>query len=143
MAGFKSELPIEIIENFEKIYSSTEEMLGKMTRAGAETAYKNVVVNMRRSFKDSSELEKCLKLTRIYRTPSDDGVNTKVGIYGYFVNKQGKKVPAPLIANAREHGASNNRKYPEPRKPFFRKSFKKNEIEQAMLKVQDEYLPKE
>ncbi len=139
MAKFQAELPIEIIRSFEKLHSSSEQMLGNMTRAGAEVAYKNVVNNMRKSFKDSSELEKCLKLTRTYKTPSDDGINTKVGIYGYFVNKQGKKVPAPLVANSREFGNSRG----EARKPFFRKSFKKNEITEAMLEEQDKYLPKE
>lgn len=143
MASFQAELPIEIIRSFEELHSSTEEMLGKMTRAGAETAYKNVVTNMRKSFKDSSELEKCLKLTKTYKTPSDDGINTKVGIYGYFVNKQGEKVPAPLVANAREYGAKKNRAGIEPAKPFFRKSFKKGEITNAMLEEQDKYLPKE
>lgn len=139
MARFQAELPIDIIRSFEKLESSSQEMLGKMTRAGAEAVYKNVVKNMRKSFKDSSELEKCLKLTKTYKTPSDDGINTKVGIYGYFVNKQGKEVPAPLVANAREYGSSSG----ETRKPFFRKSFKKDEITSAMLEEQDKYLPKE
>ena len=143
MAKFVMELPIEIIESFEELHSSTEEMLGKMTRAGAEIAYRNVVKNMRKSFKDSSKLEKCLKLTRTYKTPTDDGISTKVGIYGYFINEKGVEVPAPLVANAREYGARKKLRNEEPAKPFLRKSFKDSEIENAMLKVQDEYLPKE
>ena len=61
--------------------------------------------------------------------------NTKVGFYGYFENDEGKKVPAPLVANVFEYGRSG---LPFPKHPFLRKSFKKSEIEQAMLKVQKE-----
>ena len=52
--------------------------------------------------------------------------------YGY--NDEG--VPIPLIAQAREYGTSRG----EAKKPFFRKSFKKADIEQAMQKVQDKYI---
>lgn len=41
-------------------------------------------------------------------------------------------VPVPLIVIAREYGTSSG----EKKKPFFRKSFKKTEIEQAMLRAQ-------
>ena len=34
--GFKLELPTEILEDIQKIYKNTDEMLGEMTRAGAE-----------------------------------------------------------------------------------------------------------
>ena len=40
---------------------------------------------------------------------------------------------------AREYGTSNG----EAKKPFFRKSFKKDEIENEMRKVEEKYLPKE
>ncbi len=43
-------------------------------------------------------------------------------------------VPVALIAIAREYGTSSG----EAKKPFFRKSFRKDEIEQAMLKAQKE-----
>ena len=48
-------------------------------------------------------------------------------------------VPAPLVAIAREYGTSSG----ERKKPFFRKSFKKGEITDAMLKVQGKYIPKD
>lgn len=137
MAKFKLELPVDIIKSFENLESSCQQMIGKMTRAGAETVYKNTVINMRKSFKDTKRLEKCLKITKTYKTPSDDGISTKVGIYGYLDGDKSK--PAPLIANAREHGTSRG----EKRKPFFKKSFVKSEIEQSIIKVQDKYLPKE
>lgn len=139
MAKFDMELPLELIKGIKNLGDNSEKMLGEMTRAGAETVYKNVKTNMRKSFKNTKGLEKCLKLTKTYKTPTDDGINTKVGIYGYFVNEQGEKVAAPLVANARERGTSRG----EKKKPFFRKSFKKTEIEQAMLEVQNKYLPKE
>ena len=119
MAKFKAELPIDIIQSFEKLESSCQEMIGEMTKAGAETVYKKAVVNMRKSFKHSADLEKCLKITKTYKTPSDGGVNTKIGIYGYLRGDKSK--PAPLIANSREHGNSRG----EKRKPFFKKSFVK------------------
>lgn len=137
MASFKVELPNNLIKDIEKLESNCNRMLSEMTKAGAERVYHNVKSNMRKSFSNSSDLEKCLKITKTYKTPSDDGVNTKVGLYGYLRNDKTK--PAPLIANAREHGTSRG----EKRKPFFKKSFVKSEIEQAMIKVQDKYLPKE
>ncbi len=137
MSDFKAELPVDIIKSLEQLKSSCEEMIGNMTLAGAEVVYNKTVVNMKNSFKDSTDLEKCLKITKTYKTPSDDGVNTKVGIYGYLRGDKSK--PAPLIANAREHGTSRG----EKRKPFFKKSFVKKEIENAMAKVQMKYLPKE
>lgn len=137
MAKFKAELPNNLIESFQKLESSCQEMLGEMTQAGAKTVYNKAITNMRKSFKNTKDLEKHLKITKTYKTVSDDGINTKIGIYGYLNGN--KKKPAPLIANAREHGTSRG----EKRKPFFKKSFVNSEIEQAMLKVQDKYLPKE
>ena len=92
-----------------------------------------------------------VKVTRTYRTPSDDGINTKVIVKGYIPfsdpNRKGftraggggdsyttdKGVPAEFLANLYEHGRSTA---PWPKKPFMRKSFKKKEIEEAMLKAQ-------
>ena len=133
MAGFSAELPNELIKSFQKLENNTEEMLSEMTRAGAEVVYKQVKANMKNSFKSIESLDKGLKITKSYRTPTDDGINTKVGFYGY----NDKGVPIPLIAMAREFGTSSG----EKKKPFFRKAFKKvNEIESAMLKVQKEYI---
>ena len=84
-------------------------------------------------------------MTKVYKTPSDDGVNTYVGFFGYDPDskptaRHPKGTPIPLIAMAREYGTSRNGKDVERKKPFFRKSFNKNQIEQAMLKVQDKYI---
>ena len=163
MAKFQLELPVELMKQLAKLEQETPEMLGEMTQAGAEVAYQNVLKNMRKSFSDTARLEPHLKITRVYRTPTDKAVNTKVGFYGYLAGTEGKVtkftkkttskkgvtsvktyshnygVPAQLVAIAREYGTSSG----ERKKPFFRKSFKKGEITDAMLKVQDKYIPKD
>ena len=143
MARYEAMLPTELIKQFEKVYDNTFEMMGDMTKAGAQVVYKNVQTNMSKSFKSVKSLSKGLTITRVYRTPSDDGINNKVGFYGYDTSKKTKQypngVPIPLIAMAREYGTSSG----ESKKPFFRKSFKKAQIEDAMKKVQERYLPKE
>ena len=149
MAKFKCELPTELINELTKLEQNTPKMMEEMTKAGAEVVMQNVKTNMKNSFKDSAKLEKYLKVTRTYRT-KDGGVNTKVGFYGYY--KKGSKtfsvtskkgttysydgIPVPLIVRAREFGSSSG----EAKKPFFRKSFKKSQIESEMLKVQKKYI---
>lgn len=137
MARFEEELPNDLIKMFQDLDQDSEKMIGEMTKAGAEKVYKNVLENVPTSFK-TSNIMKCLKITKIYKTPSDGGINTKVGLYGYFKNKRGVVTPAPLVGNIFEYGSSNQSK-----KPFFRKSFRKAEIEVEMEKVQEKYLPRE
>ena len=93
---------------------------------------------------------------KTYKTPSDDGINNKVAVYGYIKkgktykrknSYKGKKtgtyesdgVPAPLVVIQREYGNSRG----EKKIPIFRPAFKKSQIESVMLKVQEKYLPKE
>jgi len=133
VAGFNVELPNELIKSFQELEANTEEMLSDMTRAGAEVVYKQVKSNMKSSFKSTESLEKGLKITKSYRTPSDDGINTKVGFYGY--DKDG--IPIPLKALAREYGTSRG----EKKKPFFRKAFRQESaITNAMKKAQEKYI---
>ena len=132
MAKFQEELPYELMKVFEDLETNCEDMFGEMCKAGAETVYNKVKSNMGKVFKSTKSLEKGLKITRVYKTPSDDGINVHVGFYGY--TEEG--VPIPLIAQAREYGTSKG----EKKKPFFRKSFNKKAIEQAMQKVQDKYI---
>ena len=132
MAKFQMELPTEILKDFEKIYGNTENIFGEMTKAGAEVVMHNIKANAPRAIQ-TSEMMECLKMTKVYRTFSDDGINTKVAFYGYFTNKDGKRTPAPLVANVFEYGRSN---LPFPKHPFMRKSFRKKQIEEAMLKAQ-------
>ncbi len=136
MAGFNLELPEDLINNLKTISNNTDEMFGQMTKAGAEVVYKNVVNNMKSSFKSTDSLKKGLRISRTYKIKSEDGINTKVGFYGY--NEKG--IPIPLIALVREYGTSRG----EKKKPFFRKAFNnKSEIETAILKVKEEYIDEE
>lgn len=139
MAKFEAELPNELIKVFEDLEDNMDDIFGDMCRAGAETVHKNVLKNMKKVFKTTDSLEKGLKITRVYKTPSDDGINVHIGFYGYDgkpTKKYPKGVPIPLKAMAREYGTSRG----EVKRPFFRISFKKSEIENAMLKVQDRYI---
>lgn len=133
MARFNLQLPKEIINDFNYIYDNADNIFGKMTQAGAEEVYKNVKTNIPKGFADS-EIMDCLRITKVYKTPSDGGINTKVGFYGYFTNKNGIKTPAPLVANVFEYGSSKFTK-----KPFFRRSFNKGQIQRAMLEAQKQY----
>ena len=132
MAKFEMQLPTELMKDFQKIYNNADEIFGEMTKAGAEVVESNIRANVPESIR-KSKMMNCLKVSRTYKTPSDDGINTKVAFYGYFENEDGKRTPAPLVANVFEYGRSNS---PFPKQPFMRKSFKKNQIEQAMLKAQ-------
>ena len=132
MAKFQSELPNDLIKVFEGLETDCDKIFGEMCKSGAEVVFDNVKSNMSKAFKSTRSLEKGLKITKVYKTPSDDGINVHIGFYGY--NDEG--VPIPLIAQAREYGTSRG----EAKKPFFRKSFKKKDIEDAMQKVQDKYI---
>ena len=143
MAKFKSELPYDLMKVFEDLETNCDEMFGEMCKAGASVVNNNVKSNMGKAFKSTRSLDKGLKITKVYKTPSDDGINVHVGFYGY--TEEG--VPIPLIAMAREYGTygsnpnskGNKKTKGEAKKPFFRKSFKKKDIEQAMQPVQDKY----
>ena len=105
MAKFEMQLPDDIIKDFQKIYNNSDEIFGKMVQAGVEVVYNNIKANAPSSVK-SSDMMNCLKITKVYKTPSDDGINDKVGFYGYFINKNGKTTPAPLVANVFEYGST-------------------------------------
>ena len=136
MANFKLELPNDIIKQVTTLDKNTDKMLSEMTEAGAKVVYDNIKSSVPSSWY-TSNIMKCLKITKSYKTPSDGGVNTKVAFYGYFINRNGKKIPAPLVANVTEYGRSNS---PYAKKPFLRKSFNKGKINKAMQAVQDKYI---
>lgn len=136
MASFEADLPKDLIKLFEDLDINTEKMLGEMVEAGAEVARANVWAKMPRAFADALTFDNVI-LTRVYKTPSDDGINCQVMISGYFNNKDGEETPAPLVANMFEYGSS---KKEYPRKPFFRSSFNKSQIEPVMLRVQEKYI---
>lgn len=132
MAKIVVDIDDSVLKDISYIDKQFDHIFGGMTQAGAEVVCKNVIANLPEALK-SSGFTKNVKLSRVYKTPSDDGINTKVMITGYFKNKEGKKTPAPLVANMFEYG-SEKRKY--PKHPFFRKSFKKSQIMKAMEETQ-------
>ena len=147
MAKFEMHLPNDIIKQVEQIYSYSEDIFGAMTKAGAEV----VADNLRNYAPDI--LKPYIKITRIYRTLSDGGINTKTYFSGYIPfsnpnrtkflrrggNKSGKVyestegVPAEFLANLYEYGRSGA---PFPKHPSLRKSFNEQQIRKAMLDVQ-------
>lgn len=133
MAKFVAEMPEDVLAQIENIYNNCDQIIAQMTRAGAKVVYKKIKTSVPKGIKNS-EMMKNLKLTKTYKTPTDGGINTKVGFYGYFINENGVKTPAPLVANLYEYGRSNA---PFPKQPFFRKAFMEQEITTAMLKEQE------
>ena len=135
MARINLEVPQEILNIFNDLETNSEQMMSEMTLKGANVVLEAVKTNFKKSFKSDKSILQGLKLSRTYKTPSDDGINTKVIIDGY--NDEG--VAIPLIAMAREFGTSRG----ESKRPFFRRAFNGKAIESVMLKVQEKYLPKE
>lgn len=147
MAKFKLELPTEVIKEIQSVHDNTGEIFGKMTEAGAKVVAENMKTNA------PEILRSYVKITKIYRTPTDDGINTKAYVKGYipfsdpnrkgFTRKGGsgktytetEGVPAEFLSMLYEYGRSDNT---FPKHPFLRKSFKKQEIEKAMLEAQKE-----
>ena len=139
MAKFKAELPSDLMKVFDELETNAPIMMGEMCKAGATVVYNKVVSNLGKAFKSTESLLKGLKITKVYKTPSDDGINVHIGFYGYDgvpKYKYPKGTPIPLKAMAREYGTSMG----EDKKPFLRKSFAKKDIEQAMMEVQNRYI---
>lgn len=147
MAKFKLELPTEVLKEIQSVHDNTGEIFGRMTEAGAKVVAENMKTNA------PEILRSYVKITKTYRTPTDDGINTKAYVKGYipfsnpnrkgFTRKGGsgktytstEGVPAEFLSILYEYGRST---VPFPKHPFLRKSFKKKEIEQAMLEAQKE-----
>lgn len=128
MARFDVEVGNDIVQQMERLQLDGEKVFGEMVDAGAEVVLRNMRSNMRASFKTTRSLEQGLRKTRVYKTPSDDGIAVKVGFSGY----NDKGVPVPLIASARDRGTKRG----EAKRPFFRKSFDKTAIEGAMRRIE-------
>ena len=140
MAKFFGELPNDLIKVFDELETNTPLMMGQMCKAGATVVYNKVAKGLGKAFKRTETLLKGLKITKVYKTPSDDGINVHIGFYGYNTGKRTnnhpKGVPIPLIAMAREYGTASG----EDKVPFLRKSFAKKDIEAAMLEVQQQFI---
>lgn len=145
MAKFDMQLPKDLMSDLRKLDTNADKIFGDMTKAGAEVALSAV----RSTAPDI--LKPYAKLTRTYKTPSDDGINTKVIFSGYLpfsgkrtdflrrgrgggkVYSTSKGVPADFLAIMYEYGRSNA---PFLKKPFFRRSFNEAKINKAMLDAQ-------
>lgn len=134
MANFDAAIPYAIMKEFDDLYRESPEMYSEVLKAGGQTAYDLVVGNAPPSLRSSNIMHN-LKMTKVYRTPSDEAINIKVGFYGYFVNHLGKSTPAPLVANLFEYGSSNIQK-----QPFFRKSMRSRLIISQMMNKEVELL---
>ena len=148
MAKFEIELPDGIIKDFKKIYDNSEKIFGGMTKAGAQVVLDNVKTSV-----PLRSMASHVKFSKTYKTPSDGGINTKVYFSGYLPFKGSRKtfvrrgrkgsdvytttkgVPVAFLAMLYEYGRSSS---PFPYRPFLRPSFKKSQIEKAMLKAQNE-----
>ena len=123
------------MNDIKRLEADAENIFGGMTKAGAEIALQNVKANAPSGWRGSNIMNN-IKLSQTYKTPSDDGINTKVIISGYFTTQPDKNGhtyvhPAPLVANVFEYGSTKFSK-----QPFLRKSFRKGQIEKAMLQSQ-------
>ena len=140
MARYAQELPNDVLKELASRDKDTPRMLEEMVKAGGTVVLANVKGNLGRSFETTRSLLQGLNMTRAYKTPSDGGTNVKIGFYGYSRTRRSRKypqgVPIPLIAAAREYGTSSG----ESAKPFFRRSFKKSEINGQMEAVHNRYI---
>lgn len=144
MARFNGDIDNTIMQDMEKLRLNSEVVFGEMVTAGADVALRNVRSNMRASFKSTRSLEAGLGKTKVFKTPSDDGINVKVGFRGYSPYHKGtgrmagNGVPIPLIASARDRGSKKGtpKGGNESKKAFFRKSFNKGAIEAEMKRVE-------
>lgn len=132
MAKFQAEIPKEVIDDVGFLTNNFKAIFGGMTHEAAEAVYQNVISNLPQGMQGSDIINN-LKISKVYETPSDDGINSKVLFAGYFTNRNGVTTPAPLVANVFEYGSKKFAK-----RPFFRKSFKKAQIQQVMEKAQRE-----
>lgn len=136
MARFDAEVGNDLLHGIEKLQLNSKVVFGEMVTAGADTVLRNMRSNMRSSFKTTRSLEAGLGKTRVFDTPSDQGVAVKVGFRGYSPyrrsGKFGNGTPIPLIAVARDKGTKRG----EQAKAFFRKSFNKNTITAEMKKIE-------
>lgn len=134
MAKFDAVIPYVILKDFMTLYRDSPKMYGEVLKAGGKVAYETVKANAPASFKKSNIMRK-LKMTKVYRTPSDGAINIKIGFYGYFINHNKKVTPAPLVANVFEYGSSKF-----PKKPFFYRSMRNRQVIIAMMEKEIELL---
>lgn len=88
MAKYQAEIGNDILREMEKVHRDADKIFGAMTRAGAEAVAEKVRQNC-----PMEELNKHVEISRTYKTPSDDGINTKVYFSGFLPFKVATKRP--------------------------------------------------
>ena len=145
MAKFELNLPESVIKDFKRMYDNAEEIFAYMTQEGAKVAKAQCDATAPPMVRAYS------RLSRTYKTPSDDGIATQVYYLGYipfsnpnrkyFTRKGGgskvhsttEGVPVEFLCNLYEYGRSTS---PFPKKPWFRKAFRGAEIARVMYEAQ-------
>lgn len=147
VAQFKMELPTQIIDDCQWIEENTYRIFGGMTRIGAETALGTMLASC-----PNKDLVPYGRITKTYKTPSDGGINTKAGFWGYLpfsnpnrkyftrranggVYSTDKGVPVDFLVKLYEYGRSTA---PFPKHPFVRKAFSPSKITKAMYQAQSD-----
>lgn len=146
MAKFELNLPEDIMDDFRRMYDNAEEIFSYMTQEGAK------VVKAQCDATAPPVVRAYSRISRTYKTPSDDGIATQVYYLGYIPfsdpnrkyftrrNRGGGKtysstegVPVEFLCNLYEYGRSTA---PFPKRPWFRKAFRAGEIAKVMLEAQ-------
>lgn len=159
MAKLVVTMPDSVIADIKKIDANYEKIFGGMTDAGADVMMSYIQKGAQWAFGSRATKPLTgLKKTKIYKTPSDGGINTKVAFYGYQGPKftkdgryvkvlikgkydySSKGVPWAIITAARSSGTVyRNPGGIERSIPFMPQALAhKAEIEKAMLKKQKE-----
>ncbi len=159
MAKMVVTLPDEVINDVKRIDSNYDRIFGGMTDAGADVMMSYIQKGAKWAFGSAAAKPlKALKKTKVYKTPSDGGINTKVAFYGYQgpkFTKDGRYVkviirgkydysslgvPWPIITAARSSGTIYRTPGGiEKAKAFMPQALAhKSEIKKAMLEKQKE-----
>lgn len=161
MAKFEMEMPTELINQFEFLQQNAGEIIGGMTRAGAERAADNMRRRVSQAFKGNvaGKINAKLKVTKTYNTRKHETV-TAARYYGYiptgkkpfYLSQRGKTygpypgLPVPIILGLKEGGLKSTSMPMSFRKHWGAQRYKIKDpafadakgIEAAMLKAQKE-----
>ena len=67
MAMFESLIPYDLLKELKELADNSETIFGEMTQEAAKVVEKNVRQNIKKSFKDSSEIESIYQLVEFIK----------------------------------------------------------------------------
>ncbi len=113
MARCRIKLPEETLSKLSRLGKNIDRISAAMLEDGAaviqEQAAKNLEAVIGSGTKHKSRstggLRQLVKQSRVYKIANGDS-HIKIGVWGYYY-PNGKKTPAPLVANVLEHGRSD------------------------------------